>query len=137
MVKIDVISTGDVIDLREMMRSEFEKETFFHCASLSQTIYQGKINGEVACVWGLVPPTVMSTQAYIWLYTTPIAEQHTFILVRYSQMMIQSMLEDYDTITGHCRIDDDRAIKWMRWLGAEFGKFQGQLVPFWIRRKHG
>lgn len=135
MVQIDVMSTRDIIDIRRLMQTEFEKETFDHCAALSQTVYQGRINNEIACAWGLVPPTVMSNRAYIWLYTMPVADRHTFILVRYSQLMIQAILKDYEAVTGHCRVDDERAIRWMRWLGAEFGPFQGKIVPFTIRRK--
>jgi hypothetical protein len=136
MVQIDLITSRDCVDLRKIMLTEFEAETFLGCVHLSQTIHQARIDGEIACIWGLAPPTVMSTQAYIWLYTTAIAEEHTFIVVRYSQMMIQEMLKDYNAITGHCRIDDERAIRWMRWLGAEFSSPQGKLVPFVIRRKN-
>jgi hypothetical protein len=137
MTKIDVVSTGDVIDLQWLVPTAAERQTLLQCIGMSQTIYQAKINGEIACIWGLVPPTVMSIQAYIWLYTTEVADHHTFILARHSQMMTQKMLKDYDAIVGHCRIGDDRATRWMRWLGAEFGPFQAQLVPFIIRRKYG
>jgi hypothetical protein len=125
------IECNGFIDLRGLPG----RESLEQCMNASSVIYQGRIDGEVACIWGLVPPTVMSTQVYIWLYTTEIADKHTFILVRASQRMVEELLKEYDAITGHCRIDDERAIRWIRWLGAEFGSFQGKLVPFVIRRK--
>lgn len=112
-------------------------EALREALSRSQTVYQGKIDGEVACIWGLVPPTVMSDQAYIWLHTTEVADKHTFILVRYSQIMVAEILKEYESIVGHCRVDDERAIRWMRWLGAEFGRHDTRLIPFVIRRKNG
>jgi len=116
---------------------EHEQSIMDTCLRATGTAYCGKIDGEVACIWGLVPPTIMSSQAYIWLYTTEVADEHTFILVRYSQHMIQRMLEEFEALTGHCKAGDDRAIRWMKWLGAEFEKPQGKLVPFVIRRKNG
>lgn len=132
-----VIESNGVVDLHGLMKSEFDASVMQQCLSASRIIYQGKIDGELACIWGLVPPTIMSNQAYIWLYTTEVADEHTFILVRYSQHMIEKMLEEFEALTGHCKAGDDRAIRWMKWLGAEFGKPQGKLVPFVIRRKNG
>lgn len=131
------IECGGVIDLRGLFRSDFDQLTMEQCMMASQVVYQGKIDGKVACVWGLVPPTIMSDKAYIWLWTTSVADEHTFILVRNSQHMVQRMLEEYDSLIGHCRIGDDRAIRWMKWLRAEFGEPQGMLVPFVIRRRNG
>lgn len=138
MISIErVVDINDFVDLRRIMRSEVDTDCLQKCVMCSLVVYKGKIDDEVACIWGLVPPTIMSTQAYIWLYTTDIASNHTFVLVRYSQMMIQEMLKDYEALVGHCRVGDDRAIRWIKWLGAEFGAPQGKLVPFTIRRKNG
>lgn len=102
---------------------------------ISQYAWEGKVNGEQACLWGLIPPTLLSDQAYLWLHTTAVAEQHQFLLVRYSQRMIQRMLEEFPLIFGHCALADTSAQRWLRWLGAEFDFPQGKLAPFTIRRK--
>jgi hypothetical protein len=131
------IESGGIVDLRGLLKTELEEATMQQCLSASRIIYQGKINDRLACVWGLIPPTIMSDRAYIWLHTTEVADEHTFILVRYSQHMIEKMLGEFEALVGHCKIGNDRAIRWLRWLGAEFGPYEGKLIPFVIRRKHG
>src|SRR2546423_1138059 len=101
----------------------------------SSDIWYADLDGEIACIWGLIPPTLLSQTAYIWLFDTDLCAQHTFMLVRQSQIMMAQMLERYPIITGHCRIGRDRSIAWLKWLGAEFGLPQGAAIPFTIRKK--
>lgn len=127
------IGRADAVDIRGLA----DADALDRCLTCSQLVYQGKVDGALACIWGLIPPTIMSNNAYIWLYTTEAASKHTFILVRYSQLMVEAMLKDFDALVGHCKIDDHRAIRWLRWLGAEFGEYQDRAIPFTIRRKNG
>lgn len=95
----------------------------------------GMVDGKVAAMWGLVPQSILSNQAYLWLLTTDLAEQHKFLLVRYSQMFVQQALTHYEKIVGHCEAGNFAAKRWIRWLGGEFGAGDGKKVPFVIKRK--
>jgi hypothetical protein len=105
------------------------------CLLMSQTTYHATVDGKGACIWGLVPPTLLSERAYLWLFTTDVANEHQFLLARHSQIIVQKMLEEYPILTGHCHIIDARAQRWLKWLGAEFGFPQDQRIPFTIRKK--
>ena len=74
------------------------------CISLSATAWLGKIDGETACIWGLIPPSILSEQAYLWLFTTELVESHKFMFVRWSQRFLEVMHKDYPVIVGHCEI---------------------------------
>ena len=100
----------------------------------SSEIYYGMVDGKVACVWGFIQPTILSSTAYLWLLTTDIAAQHKFLLVRHSQMFIEEALKTWPTIIGNCAIDDEKAIRWIKWLGGRFGEPDGRWLPFTIRR---
>ena len=102
------------------------------CLAMSQRVWEARVDGELACIWGLIPPTLMSTQAYLWLHTTEVAAEHTFLLVRYSQLWVQHMLETYPTIVGHVARDAKRSQRWLQWLGARLGRPDGKLIPFTI-----
>jgi len=112
-----------------------EIEAMQRYAAISVKLRAGSINGHLICLWGLIPPTLCSDRAYLWLYTTEAAQEHEFILVRRSQIEVQEMLEEYPLIVGHCEISETRSIRWLRWLGAKFGDHEGTLVPFMIERK--
>ena len=101
----------------------------------SSMVWMGMEGNEILCAWGLIPPTLLSTQAYLWLYTTEHLRGHQFILVRKSQRLVESMLQDFPILVGHCKVENPKAIRWLRWLGAQFGEPQGQFIPFTIRAK--
>jgi hypothetical protein len=101
----------------------------------SVEIYEGRLDGEVACVWGMIPPTLLSDSAYMWLLTTDIIAEHKFLFIRYSQRWVEEALKQWPTIYGDVIADNRAAKRWLGFLGAEFGYPQGGKIPFVIRRK--
>lgn len=128
----ELISTVDGGKLTEKEREIFARYIF-----VSSMLWLGTVNDKLLCMWGLIPPTLISDRAYLWLHTTEAAEEHTFVLVRRSQIEMKKMLADYPIIVGHCQVGADRSIRWLKWLGAEFHEPMGPLVPFTIRNKNG
>ena len=115
--------------------SKTELKQLDNCMYISSGIFAGLVEDDLACVWGLVPPTLMSNQAYLWLYTTPLVEQHKFLLVRHSQRWIEQVLKEYDTIVGFCKPENKAAIKWIEWLGGSFKRPFGERAEFVIRNQ--
>lgn len=105
------------------------------CQSLSAEVWTGYVDGKLICCWGLIPPTLLSNQAYLWMHSTPAVRDHSFILVRHSQRIIEKMLLRYERIIGDCRIGADDSIRWLKWLGAEFTDSDGPYRSFVIERK--
>jgi hypothetical protein len=113
---------------------EIGRKTMEFCLLMSTHIWAGFINDKLACIWGVIPPSLMSDQAYLWLYTTDVIKGHEFLLVRHSQMVIEDVLDQYPSIVGHAIIGSDKSIRWLKWLGAKFGPPQGVALPFRITR---
>ena len=130
------------IDVRDIIRCSPVADIFgadvkmLKALDQSLVSWMGRVDGEVVCVWGLIPPTILSSQAHLWLLTTDKVEGHQFLFVRYSQLMVEKMLEDFEMLVGKCNVNQHKSIKWVRWLGATFGEPDGDWVPFCIRRKH-
>ena len=89
--------------------------------------------GVLVCIWGLIAPTLLSNEAYLWMFTTNQLHSHTFMFVRHSRLVTEEMLKHYPVIVGHCAISADKARRWIEWCGGKFGKPDGQLIPFEIR----
>jgi len=104
------------------------------CLAHTQNLWVGTVDNDPVCAWGLVPPTLLSDEAYLWMILLEGAEDHTFVLVRQSQIQMAAMLDIYPVIRGHCEIDNASAQRWLRWLGAEFGYPDDRLIPFVIKR---
>lgn len=114
-----------------------ESETLEQYLTFSAKLYMGSISGKLVCAWGLIPPSLLSDQAYLWLFSTEAVEEHKFAFVRNSQLAVEDMLKAWPLITGYCARDNDRSQRWLRWLGASFGHPLKTMLPFEIRAKHG
>jgi hypothetical protein len=137
MTEIEQITLQEAERLVRTIRfDEYSKKTMDFCLLMSTGMWAGFIDGELACIWGVIPPTLMSNQAYLWLYTTDVIKEHQFILIRHSQRVMEEILKEYSSVVGHAIIGSDKSIRWLKWLGAEFGPPQGIALPFRITR-HG
>lgn len=105
------------------------------CQQMSVETWTGYVDDRLICCWGLIPPTILSNQAYLWMHSTPEVTKHSFLIVRHSQLVIEEMLQKYPRIVGDCRVGADHSIRWLKWLGASFGESNGEFIPFVIGRK--
>jgi hypothetical protein len=105
------------------------------CVYRSTKVRYGFLDSRLACMWGLIPPSLLSQTAYLWLLTTDIVAEHKFLFVRHSQRYVEEALKIYPTIVGDVIIGNAPARRWLKWLGAEFGQPDKGRVKFVIRRK--
>ena len=116
--------------------SKAEQQALSHCLRRSDAIWAGFVDDEFVCTWGFITPTLISEQAYLWLHVTDKIVGHEFLFVRHSQMWIQQMLIDYPIIKGHTQVENRRAVRWLRWLGATFHEEEDGVMAFTIRKGH-
>jgi hypothetical protein len=101
---------------------------------MSEEVWFGLHDDKVAAVWGLIPPSLVSNRAYLWLLTTELVEAHKFLFIRHSQLVIEDALKRYPIVTGDVEVGNHAARKWLRWLGADIGVPEKGYSPFIIRR---
>lgn len=135
---VEAIKARDMIllisELDESLSYD-QKETLARAARNSEYLWMGTVDEIPICFFGLIPPTLMSDIAYLWLYTTPAFTDHVFVFVRRSQILVQHMLTLYPNIVGHGKKGDSRSLAWLRWIGAEFQDPVGDFVPFEIKSR--
>src|ERR1700704_1409593 len=105
------------------------------CYCRSEERFIGTADNVLACMWGLIPPSLMSDRAYLWLYHNDLVEAHKFAFIRHSQVQVQRMLKLYPLIVGDCMISNTTGRRWLEWLGAKFDYPNGDLAPFEIKAK--
>ncbi len=127
----DIISRSEY---KDNPRDAIDRLKKYVC--VSQVIRVGMVDDVISCIWGLIPPSFISTKAYLWLLTTDQTSSHQFLLVRHSQIEIERILREYDIIVGHCSSKQPKSVRWLKWLGAEFmDPDELGRLPFQIRRK--
>ncbi len=135
------IRKNEAIDVRDIVRRSpvahipGAEDILRDCMHRSVEVRAGLVDGEVACMWGLIPPTLLSDTAWLWLLTTDIVAEHKFLFIRHSQRYIEEALKEFPNIVGDVMIDNRPAQRWLRWLGAEFQAQEGARIPFVIRAK--
>lgn len=86
---------------------------------------------ELVAYCGVIPPTILSDTAYLWMYTTPNFAKHWLVCVRHSRELIADVLRCYPILVGHC---NENSAKWLRWLGAFVSaEPQSGFIPFEIK----
>ena len=130
-------------DLSKVLReanvrlTEREARIVDQCQNLSLTTWVAHDRGQLVCAWGIIPPSVLSEEVYLWLHTTEAIKTSQFLFVRHSQLVIQQLLGEYRAIIGHVRMNAASSKRWLQWLGAEFyGPPVNGLLNFRIER-HG
>jgi hypothetical protein len=132
---VDPNTARSMIETAKPDLTDHERNTLSQGLSFSSKIWVGTWAGELVCVWGLIPPTLLSDSAYLWLFCTEKLEEHKFLFIRWSQLEMGEMLRLYPRIIGVTDPQNERAVRWLRWLGAEFGELNGKLLPFRIRSR--
>lgn len=128
------IAVASKATVRQLISASNDVEILDRCLGVTQDLWVGWHNDAPVFAWGLIPPTLLSSSAYLWMISIDEAEEHQFVLVRHSQIAMKQMLERYETIIGHCEASAIRSIRWLKWLGAIFGPSDGTLVQFTIRK---
>lgn len=102
----------------------------------SSEFWVGKVEGKTACIFGLIPPSILSDTAYLWLLTTDAVDENTFLFVRHSQQWMEQALKRYSVIHGHVAQYNRKAKRWLEWLGAEINpSAEGGRHAFVIKAK--
>ena len=114
------ITTVDGRDLAAILRqhevplSPKEERIINHCHNISFTTWTGYNNGRLVAAWGIIPPTVLSDEVYLWLHTTQAVDVSQFLFVRHSQIFVQKLLAEYSAITGHVKADARHSQRWLQ-----------------------
>ncbi len=93
-----------------------EREIMLQAARVSRPLYAGMFGESLLCFVGLIPPTLLSDNAYIWCYVTRDVARHRIAFARYAKRLIAELRQTYPVIYGHCF--DETSCHWLESLGA-------------------
>lgn len=102
------------------------------CMQQSTAIWLGLADGTTAAAFGVVPPSIFSDEAYIWLLHTYICEEHPYRFIRWSRKVIGEAQALYPRLWGLCDVSNLRSRRWLEWLGANFEAVGDPLRKFHI-----
>lgn len=109
---------------------------------MSDEMWAGTVDGEAVCLFGIVPLSLLSPVGIVWMLGTSGIERHDRAFLRRNRGWIAEALTRYELLVNMVDARNTKAIKWLKWLGAEFenpvpwGEEELPFMPFKIERKH-
>lgn len=112
---------AEIIELESAVRMEPEA-ALLHELARSLSAWSWIVDGEVACMFGIVAPDLMGRTAYPWFLTTYLVERHARQFARACKTLLPELLAAHPHLVG---MVDDRytlSVRWLEWLGAKLGE---------------
>lgn len=112
---------AEIIELASAIRMAPE-EALLHELDRSLSAWSWIVDGEVACMFGIVAPELLSRTAYPWFLTTYLVEKHARQFARACGTLLPELLASHPHLVG---MVDDRyslSVRWLEWLGAKLGE---------------
>lgn len=123
---------SDAIDLGPRLTLEDKRELeaagdLPPCAALlegvvwSEEAWTARIDGEVACMWGVRPADLMGWTGVPWMLGSEAVAQNGTLLLRHSRQIVARWRGMYPVLRNMVDARHERSIRWLRWLGFEIG----------------
>jgi hypothetical protein len=87
----------------------------------SSEAWTGRIDGRVACMWGVGPGDVMGWTGVPWMLGSEAVAANATILLRQSRAFVERWRGMYPVLRNMVDARHHRSIRWLRWLGFEIG----------------
>ena len=79
------------------------------------------IDGELIGIFGISAEGILSNTGCPWMLATTTIERHKRVLVDGSQVALGWLMQDFRRAWNVVSVENAAAIRWLRWLGFEFG----------------
>lgn len=76
------------------------------------------VAGEVACMFGVVSPNLLSRVSYPWFLTTPLVKEHARPFARACKALLPELLARHPVLVGMVDARYALSVRWLQWLGA-------------------
>lgn len=127
------VNYDEVIPISEAKDDPKATETLKEWIAHSPLVWEGRIDGRVAVVFGLIPKSIFDDEAYIWMLTTTVAKEHSFVFLRHAQVMLKRLFRLYNVIYGHVLPSNTQSVKWLKWMGMKPRRMDRGMIEFEIR----
>jgi hypothetical protein len=87
------------------------------CIRGAERARTGRVDGEIACIFGIGRQNLMGTVGTIWMLGTNLLEQHGIRFLRENQREIVDISREFAIIENYCDARNKVTLRWLKWLG--------------------
>jgi len=145
-------SAAEIAELAAHLRPQDRAECIAGgCSDVHAAISEGvahsllswtaRVDGRVACIFGVRPVTFLGREGVPWMLGTPLVAQHARAFIKNSRPYIAQMLRAYPHLMNYVHAPNHQAIGWLKRMGFVLGPAvmapTGELFhPFEMRAPH-
>ncbi|SIO58414.1 hypothetical protein [Paraburkholderia phenazinium] len=99
----------------------------------SSSAWSWIIDGEVACMFGIITPYLLDQESYPWMLTTPLVESNSRQFARACRALLPELLAVHPKLSGMVDARYELSVRWLGWLGAKISSpepWGAEGVPF-------
>lgn len=129
-VEVREVSPGDVealvAGMREADRIEVEAcghrpaEALADAIARSMPCWTATINGQVACIFGVAPLSLLGGLGAPWMLGTVLLDRHPRALMTHCRPYLNRMREVFPRLVNFVDARNERSIRWLKALGFRF-----------------
>lgn len=86
---------------------------------VSTGAWVGLVDGEVVCMFGVSPRSLIGGTGVPWMLGSDLIERHQMTFLRRCRPVVAWMRELYPVLANHVDDRNEAAKRWLRWLGFE------------------
>jgi hypothetical protein len=107
--------TSDAHEVRACGHEPLEAATKSVATSL--LCWSAFADGELACIIGCAPISIVSGIGSPWMLGTPVLDQQSRVLVRLTPRYIAQMLKAFPHLVNHVHAENTTSVRWLKRLG--------------------
>lgn len=113
----------DLLEFELMSGGMTVIQTLEHLRRRSRRCKAAYVDGRLACCYGIVPTTLISTDGNPWLCATDLINipQVRREFIARTRDEAHWMLAGFESVWNFVHCDNRVAIRWLKWIGFDFG----------------
>ena len=108
----------DILEAWHLTGIEAEQALRMTIAATPEPV-AGWIDGKLVAAWGVIPRTIACRTGIPWLVATDAMEGVWMSFLTLSEAELEEVAEGYDVLTNFVWVENEKAIRWLQWLGFE------------------
>lgn len=88
--------------------------------AVSKLAWTGLVDGEPVCMFGVAPASLLTSTGRPWMIGTDLIDRYSTTFLRRCKGRVREMLRYYQSLENYVDLRNERAIRWLDWLGFEF-----------------
>jgi len=137
-----VLRAADRLEIERLLGQHDPLEPLLASVHGAREAWTGRADGEIVCMWGVCPATLIGPTGIPWLLGSDLVPLHRKAFLRENKRWVAHALDLFPLLRNVVDARYAEAIRWLRWLGftlhapRAMGVHGEDFIPFTMEAVH-